>query len=74
MTASPKRSKNHDIRLSETQMRHPGMEIGPEGTPDPSADTDELEDQYQYVVKDLTRIGIIAVVMLGVLVALALLV
>jgi hypothetical protein len=38
-----------------------------------STETSELAQQYHYVLADLRRIGIIAVVMLGALVALALL-
>jgi hypothetical protein len=42
--------------------------------PNPSSqsETAELGEEYQYVVADLQRIGIIAVVMLGVLIGLAL--
>jgi hypothetical protein len=68
--------RDRDIRLSETQMRHPGMRDVVSSKQDDAsssstAQTSELAQEYHYVLADLRRIGIIAVVMLGALVALA---
>lgn len=69
--------KDRGIRLSETQLRHPGMEhaIRPQvdAAESPSSQGSDLAQEYRYVLADLRRIGAIAVVMLGVLVGLALL-
>lgn len=78
MARKTKRDKDQDIRLSEAQMRHPGMEdtirSKPDaGVPSSTGETTELEQEYQYVLADLRRIGLIALVMLGALIALALL-
>jgi len=59
-------------------MRYPGMEEAVNSRRDDAsspaaAPTSELAQEYHYVLADLRRIGIIAVVMLGALVALALL-
>ncbi len=74
MGSTSGRNKDRDIRLSETQMRHPGMEIAATRVADSDSETPDLAEEYRYVIKDLSRIGVIAVVMLGVLVGLALLV
>ena len=65
------RARDKDIRLSESQMRHPGMEEVAGGAPDSSSKTLELAEEYRYVVTDLRRIGVIAAVMLAALVGLA---
>ena len=69
------RDKDRDIRLSETQMRQPGMRVGvtPDASRSSSSETSELAEEYSYVAADLRRIGGIALVMLAGLVALALL-
>jgi len=72
MAKEPSRNKDRDIRLSEAQLRHPGMEHVTRPNPSSQSETAELGEEYQYVVADLQRIGIIAVVMLGVLIGLAL--
>jgi uncharacterized membrane protein (UPF0182 family) len=68
------RRKDQEIRLSEAQMRHPGMEhvIRTRDNVTSSSETTGLADEYGYVVSELRRIAVIAVVMLGVLVGLAL--
>lgn len=68
-----RRNKERDIRLSETQMRQPGMEdiVRPEASSSSGGQASDLEEEYHYVLADLQRIGVIAVVMLGVLVGLA---
>jgi len=66
------RSKDREIRLSEAQLRHPGMEESFSRRAEPSADTEGLEQEYSYVLADLRRIGLIAMAMLAVLLALAL--
>jgi hypothetical protein len=38
-----------------------------------AAQTSDLQEEYRYVITDLKRIGVIAVIMLAVLIALALL-
>lgn len=66
------RARDKDIRLSESQMRHPGMEnVARGGAPDSSSKPSELAEEYRYVVTDLRRIGVIAAVMLAALVGLA---
>lgn len=64
--------KDREIRLSETQMRHPGMEIGAVRQSSPAGEKADLAEEYGYVIRDLKRIAIIALVMLVVLVGLAL--
>lgn len=70
-----RRNEDQRIRLSETQMRQPGMDdvaaLKPDVPEASSGKTSELAEEYGYVLSDLSRIGIIAVVMLGVLVGLA---
>ncbi len=71
-----RRDAEREIRLSETQMRQPGMdemgraEIIADGRA-PQEST--LAEEYYYVVDDLRRIALIAAVMLVVLIGLALL-
>ena len=72
------RKKERQVRLSPTQM------VLPEGSE--AADmplitaparrapkASDLREEYRYVITDLRRIGVIAVIMLAVLIALALL-
>lgn len=59
------RGKDREIRLSEAQLRHPGMEKAFSGVSvEKPSDEGSLEQEYQYVVADLRRIGLIALVML----------
>ena len=76
MAEKSRRRKEQDIRLSETQLRRPRIEdvvYGAEPSDSSSSGTADLAQEYDYVLADLGRIGIIALVMLGALVALALL-
>ena len=80
MAKKPRRAKKQgrQIRLSASQMVQPGIGEGA-GAPrvttsaQPTSKVADLGDEYHYVIADLRRIGIIAVVMLAVLVGLALL-
>ncbi len=72
------KKRGRRVRLSRTQMVQP--ETGevtkvPLVTVQarPAAQVTDLRDEYRYVIADLKRIGIIAVAMLAVLIALALL-
>ena len=70
------RKKGNPIRLSEAQMVQPGGTNGAASviTNAPVATQEsDLREEYHYVVADLARIGIIALVMLAVLIVLALL-
>ncbi len=69
MANRSEQNKDREIRLSETQMRQPGMEVGARRVADSEAT--DLAEEYSYVVRDLSRIGIIAAVMLAILVGLA---
>lgn len=73
MAEKSRRNGDREIRLSEEQMRRPGTEeIGrTDKATGSSAETSGLAEEYHYVVADLQRIGVIALVMLGALVALA---
>lgn len=77
MSKQSSRDKDRDIRLSETQMRHPGLEeaLGKkaEDSSGSTSSTSELAEEYHYVVADLRRIGVIALIMVGALIGLALL-
>ncbi len=78
MARDSRQSKEKDIRLSEAQMRRPGMENtasskSVDASSSSPAQMSELAQEYHYVLADLRRIGVIAVVMLGALIALALL-
>lgn len=71
-----RRDDERKIRLSETQMRQPGMEEMASAetvAPPASSPNSHLAEEYHYVVDDLRRIAIIAAVMLVVLISLALL-
>ena len=72
------KKKGRQVRLSPTQMVQPGAgQVA--GVPlatvqaRPALQVSDLREEYRYVITDLKRIGIIAVAMLVVLIALALL-
>jgi len=72
------RKKGRRARLSSTQMVRPITEANAPphvsvAQRRPVVRTTDLRDEYRYVVADLKRIGVIALTMLVVLVALALL-
>lgn len=80
MTKKSRRTKRkgQQVRLSPAQMIQPesDAEAAPQASPVPKTSTvraPDLRDEYRYVIADLKRIGIIALVMLGVLITLALL-
>jgi len=56
-------------RLSEAQLYRPGADDM--GEKDPGADEQDLAEEYRYVITDLKRIGILALVMLALLIVLA---
>jgi hypothetical protein len=75
MKDKSRRNVDREIRLSETQMRQPGMDETAEvaaTTNLSSSQESQLAEEYRYVVADLERIAIIAAVMLAVLIGLAL--
>ena len=75
------KKKGRRVRLSPTQMVQPeggeGGEVADVPLPAvrarPAVQASDLREEYRYVITDLRRIGIIAVAMLAVLIALALL-
>jgi hypothetical protein len=72
------RKKGRQVRLSPAQMVQPGVgegTIAPSvtATARPVLEVSDPREEYRYVIDDLKRIGIIAVAMLAVLIALALL-
>ena len=72
------KKKGRQVRLSPAQMAQPEMGEMANAPPvaaqaRPTAQVSDLREEYRYVITDLRRIGIIAVVMLVVLIALALL-
>lgn len=71
MAKKTRRSDESDIRLSPSQMVQPGMEAEATASPG-NTSSSALQDEYRYVIADLKRIGIIAVAMLVILIALAL--
>jgi hypothetical protein len=75
MAKSSSSKGEREIRLSETQMRQPGMEeakrVRQEFVVPASSETTELADEYGYVIADLQRIAAIALAMLAVLIVLA---
>ncbi len=74
MPEKSRRSADREIRLSETQMRQPGMNemAADESTARSlSSEGPQLAEEYDYVVADLKRIAVIAAVMLVVLIVLA---
>lgn len=67
------RRSDREIRLSEAQLRHPGMEKAfAEPSVERSSEAGGLEEEYYYVLADLRRIGLIALIMLVGLAGLAL--
>ncbi len=83
MAKKSRRARRRQVRLSPAQMVRPTVDEAP--VP-PSAvvplrplpagmvsATDDLREEYRYVIADLKRIGVLAVIMLVVLIALALL-
>ncbi len=69
--------KGQQVRLSPTQMVQPGADKVAD-IPSPTAARSaarmpDLGEEYRYVITDLKRIGVIAVAMLVVLIALAIL-
>ncbi len=78
MTKKSRNDEERRIPLSPAQMVQPGMkniaEAAPSAAPGMKApDTSEMREEYHYVLADLKRIGVIALVMLAVLIALVLL-
>jgi len=72
------KKRERGVRLSPAQMAQPGMdEMADAPTvafPAPyMPEATDLREEYHYVIADLKRIGVIAVAMLAVLIALALL-
>ena len=69
------RKKGRQVHLSPSQLVQPGEEAA--GVPiaaaalRPRPKVADLREEYRYVITDLKRIGIIAVGMLAVLIALA---
>lgn len=71
-----RRNVDRKIRLSETQMRQPGMDEMAQSEVVQSLSSShesQLAEEYRYVAADLKRIAVIAAVMLVVLIGLALL-
>jgi len=71
------KKKGRRVRLSPAQMVQPGVgEVADAplvATPArPAPKVSDLREEYRYVIADLKRIGVIAVVMLAVLIILAL--
>ena len=68
------KKKSRQIHLSPSQLVQPGEEAN---TPTaaavarPGSKVADLREEYRYVIADLKRIGVIAVGMLAVLIALA---
>ncbi len=67
------RKKDRQVRLSPAQMVQPGVGASVVATARPVPEVSDPREEYRYVIDDLKRIGIIAVAMLAVLIALALL-
>lgn len=72
------RKKGQPVHLSPTQMVQPGageaMDISfGAGSARTASKEVDLQEEYRYVIADLKRIGVIAVLMLAVLITLALL-
>ncbi len=61
--------KSSSPRLSAAQLRRPGTEDGFQKARD--VDEQDLAEEYRYVVADLKRIGVLALVMLALLIVLA---
>ncbi len=72
--------RRQQARLSQAQMVQPGTSEATGFSPAvtsiparPAPATTDLREEYRYVIADLKRIGVLAVMMLAVLVVLALL-
>jgi len=69
------RKQGRQVRLSRSQMVgiDPGIATTSNEVPSPdgTSGAPSLQEEYRYVINDLKRIGILAVVMLALLVALA---
>lgn len=61
-------AKKQSPRLSEAQLRRPGSG---ETEKSPAVEEQDLTEEYRYVLADLKRIGILALVMLALLIVLA---
>ncbi len=71
------KKKEQRVRLSPAQMVQPGMDETTDlatvaAQVQSSTQSVDLREEYQYVITDLKRIGLIAAVMVVLLVALAL--
>lgn len=64
--------KSRKVRLTEAQMIRPEVAQPVESVETQEATTD-LTEEYQYVIADLKRIGVIALIMLAALIGLAML-
>lgn len=64
--------KSRKVRLTEAQMIRPEVAQPVESVESQEATTD-LTEEYQYVIADLKRIGVIALIMLAALIGLAML-
>jgi hypothetical protein len=64
--------KSRKVRLTEAQMIRPEVAQPVESVESQEATTD-LTEEYQYVIADLKRIGVIALIMLTALIGLAML-
>ncbi|HDQ71778.1 MAG TPA: hypothetical protein ENN19_06740 [Chloroflexi bacterium] len=69
--AKKSRRINKPVRLTEAQMVRP--EAAQPITSTKSQDTINLAEEYQYVIADLKRIGLIALIMLTALITLSML-
>ena len=79
MTKKSRRARRNARRprLSAAQMVRPGVDEAAVGAPAKEAlplsvTEPDLQSEYQYVISDLRRIGIIAAAMIGLLIGLAL--
>ncbi len=72
-----RKQRGQPIRLSSTQLIQPGTD-GTRGVIDakpvrPHSESPNLQEEYGYVMADLKRIGILALVMLIILIVVAVL-
>lgn len=74
MTNRSRRDGERNIRLSEAQMRQPGIEEKEESARVASRDSQasHLAEQFDYVGADLKRILLVSAIMLAILISLAL--
>ena len=78
MAKKSRRVRRQQLRFSQAQMVRPvaseaaGSSVATPASSAPSASAPvDLGEEYRYVIADLKRIGILAVAMLAVLIALA---